>query len=100
MDAIAEIRRRFHVNHATITSLSSTLTTYQFIKTAEKPGKGLSFCKHRFKYRKPRVNQETMLRRSFLKHQCAGSACCFVFFERCRVLHRVMVADANTPVHG
>jgi len=76
------------------------LTTYKFIKTTENLGKGLSFCKHLFKYRKQRLNHDTMQRRSFLKLQCEESVCSLVFFERCQGLHRVMVIDTCTPVNG
>lgn len=58
------------------------LTTYQIFKATENLGSGRLFCKHLFKYRSPRVNQETVLRLSFLKLQCCGSLCSFVFFPR------------------
>jgi hypothetical protein len=41
--------------------LWAPIITYQFRKTTEKPGEERLFCKHLFKYRSPRVNQDTML---------------------------------------
>jgi hypothetical protein len=38
------------------------LTTYQFLITTQKAGKGRSFCKHLFRRRNPRLNQDTALR--------------------------------------
>lgn len=64
----------------TVNEIAQDLITYQFRKTIRKLGKGRLFCKQRFKYRSPRVNQDTILRWSFLKLQCLGSICSFVFF--------------------
>jgi len=55
--------------------------TYQFLMPSQKAGNGRSFCRHRSRRRRPRVNQDTRLRWSFLKLQWSGSFCPCTFFR-------------------
>lgn len=55
------------------------------------------FCRHFFRQHSPRANQDSKLRRSFLNLQLF---CARVFFERCRTIQSVLLADADTPAHG
>jgi len=72
-----------------------------FVKRPKNLAGGRSFCKQRFKYLSPRVNQDTLLRRSFLKRQCSGSVCSFVFFPGVwGTAQGIVLPDANAPMHG
>ena len=54
-----------------------------------------------FKYRSPRVNQNTMLQRSFLNRQCLRSVSAFVFFQRCGAVQGIGLDQYGyTPVNA